>query len=236
MAGIMPDGGVPPSSAFNSLNDAPLVGGCDSLWHAPRCTPRFDPASANAIISELLNVIELAGLDYDCTQLDNLADAVRIHEISGNGSVNFDGGSTPIAILNGLNRKIGGGSFTIPNTFHRNVRVFLYADMTVQWNHDNAVDATSALDIDGRLGLTADLLGQQPNFTVRPRGDDRSLVINDSYMRVFDVPPGGLQVFWDVRSSKSGPGEWTLPYTGTAIAFRMYGTSAHTRDVVSFGD
>lgn len=131
MAGIMPDGGVPPSSAQNSLNDAPLKDGCDSLWNANRCTPRFDPASANAVISEILNVIELSGLEYDCTLLDNLAKAVSIHEISGNGFASLDGGGVPIAIPGGTNKKLGGGSVFIPNTYHRNVRVAFYADLTV---------------------------------------------------------------------------------------------------------
>lgn len=236
MAGILPAGGIPPASATNALSDAPLKAGCDSLWHANRCAPKFDPAAANALISEVLNVIDAAGLEYDCTLLDNLAKAVNIHEISGNASVDFDGGGAPLAILNGDNRKIGGGSFIIPNTFHRNVRVAMYADMTVQWSHDVNTDNTSSLNIDGRIGTTSDLLPQNPNFTVRPRGDNQSMVINDSFFRVFDVPPGGLTIYWDVRSTKNGPGAWELQYTGTAIAFRFYGISAHSRDVINIGE
>lgn len=234
MAGIMPAGGIPPQDAQNALTNAAIVDGCDSLWHANRCTPRFDPASANAVISEILNVIGAAGLEYDCTLLDNLAKAVSIHEISGNGSADLDGGGAPIALLNGDNRKIGGGFIDIPNTFHRPVNVFFFSDATGQWKM-SSTDATSALNIDFRFGDTADLLGQQPNMTYRPRGDKDSNVINLSFARVYTIPPGGRRIYWDARSSTSGPGDWELQYTGRALSFRVYGTSAHTRDIFTAG-
>lgn len=232
MAGIMPAGGVPPLSAQNALNDAPLKDGCDSLWNANRCTPRFDPASANAVISEILNVIGAAGLEYDCTLLDNLAKAVSIHEISGNGSAALDGGSAPISIPNGTNKKLGSGSITIPNTFHRNIRVMLYADITVQWAGDNDIDNTSSLDVDTRFDIVPpDIGATQPNLTYRVRGDDGLVVSNSTFVRIYDVPPGGRPIYWDVRASTSGPGNWTLPYTGNALSFRVFGTSTHTRDI-----
>lgn len=234
MAGILPAGGIPPQDAQNSLNDAELKAGCASLWHANRCTPRFDPASANAMISEVLNVIGAAGLEYDCALLDNLAKAVSIHEISGNGSGTLDGGGAPIELLNGDNRKIGGGVINIPNTFHRAINVIMFSDFTAQWKR-TGTDATSSLNVDGRFGESADLLGQQPNLTYRPRGDNDSNVFNLSFMRVYNVPPGGRDIYWDIRSSTSGPGTWELQYTGNALSFRVYGTSAHTRDIFTYG-
>lgn len=238
MAGIMPAGGIPPASATNALNDAPLKAGCDSLWHANRCAPKFDPPSANAMISEVLNVIDLAGLEYDCTLLDNLAKAVSIHEISGNGSATLDGGSAPIDIPNGDGKKLGAGFIDIPNTYHRDIRVFMYADMTIQWSHDSDVDNTSSLVINGYFneGAAPDWNTQQPNLALRVRADMDSQVINNPFMRVYSIPPGGKRIYWDIRSFKNGPGGWTLPYTGRAVAFRLYGTSAHTRDIFNVGD
>lgn len=72
MAGIFPQGGV---SAPNTINGDPnldTVPGCPPLFHPARCIPRFDAASANAVISELVNAINGMGRDYDCNRLDNL--------------------------------------------------------------------------------------------------------------------------------------------------------------------
>lgn len=78
MAGIMPNGGVPPQQATNALSSPDIIApGCASLWYAPRCNPKFDPAAANAMISEIINVVACADLDYDCTKLDNLCVAIR---------------------------------------------------------------------------------------------------------------------------------------------------------------
>lgn len=73
MSGIYPNSGVPASQAANTVdvNTANCTTG--ELFHSTaRCNPRFDPAAANALISELLNVVSAAGLAYDCSRLDNL--------------------------------------------------------------------------------------------------------------------------------------------------------------------
>lgn len=85
MAGIYPESGVPANQALNSVN-VPTTG-CDSeLFHSTnRCQPRFDPAAANALMSEILNAV--TGVDcadgtrtiYDCTRLDNLRRAIQQH-------------------------------------------------------------------------------------------------------------------------------------------------------------
>lgn len=79
MSGILPDGGIPPENAPNSLPRAEgqLAGVCQSLWYAPKCQPRFDPAAANAVISEIINVMQCANMPYDCTRLDNMCRAIR---------------------------------------------------------------------------------------------------------------------------------------------------------------
>jgi hypothetical protein len=79
MSGIFPSSGVPAGSALNTVDVATT--GCASgggeLFHSTsRCTPRFDPASANAVISEMLNLVACAGKTYDCSRLNNLCTAV----------------------------------------------------------------------------------------------------------------------------------------------------------------
>jgi hypothetical protein len=74
MSGIFPDSGVPAHLALNTV-DVPTTncqpGG--ELFHSTsRCQPRFDPAAANALISELLNAVNWSGRTYDCSRLDNL--------------------------------------------------------------------------------------------------------------------------------------------------------------------
>jgi hypothetical protein len=77
MTGMFPSSGVPASDAKNSIPD-PATVNCDELWYSTsRCQPRFDPAAANAMLAELINLVNCAGIDYDCDKLDNLCNAVR---------------------------------------------------------------------------------------------------------------------------------------------------------------
>jgi hypothetical protein len=73
MSGIYPESGVIAAQAQNSV-DVPTVNCANELFYSTnRCQPRFDPAAANAVISEILNVVNAAGRQYDCSRLDNLA-------------------------------------------------------------------------------------------------------------------------------------------------------------------
>lgn len=76
MSGIFPTSGVPANQAANSVNTATT--NCTELFHSTsRCNPRFDPASANAVISELLNTVAGLGMTYDCNRLDNLLTSIK---------------------------------------------------------------------------------------------------------------------------------------------------------------
>lgn len=76
MSGIFPDSGVPAYQALNTV-EVDTVNCDDELFHSTqRCQPRFDPAAANAIMSELLNTVALGGGAYDCSRLDNLSGAI----------------------------------------------------------------------------------------------------------------------------------------------------------------
>jgi hypothetical protein len=74
---MFPGSGVPSSDAANSLPN-PNTKNCDELWYSTsRCQPRFDPAAANAVLSELINYINRGEVSYDCTKLDQLETAAR---------------------------------------------------------------------------------------------------------------------------------------------------------------
>jgi hypothetical protein len=77
MSGILPDSGVAPSQTLNAIANPDMVGGCANLWYAPRCQPRFDPIAQNALLSEVMNAVNLAGDVYDCNRNDNLFYAVK---------------------------------------------------------------------------------------------------------------------------------------------------------------
>jgi hypothetical protein len=74
---MFPDSGVPPADAKNSLPDVRTLN-CDELWYSTsRCQPRFDPAAANAMLAEQMNLIMQAEMTYNCTSLNHIESAVR---------------------------------------------------------------------------------------------------------------------------------------------------------------
>lgn len=77
MTGIFVDNGVDATSARNAQRNPQMVDGCAAAYYSTtRCQSRFDPAQANAVISEMVNLVNCAGLSYDCTALNNLCTAV----------------------------------------------------------------------------------------------------------------------------------------------------------------
>src|SRR6187551_2284838 len=74
---MFPDSGVPPYEARNSLPDV-NTNNCPELWYSTsRCEPRFDPAAANAMLAEDMNLIMKGEVVYDCTNLNHIERAVR---------------------------------------------------------------------------------------------------------------------------------------------------------------
>lgn len=77
MTAMFPDSGVPPSDAKNSIPDPNTVN-CAELWYSTsRCQPRFDPAAANAVLAELVNLINKGEVAYNCQSLEQVQLAVR---------------------------------------------------------------------------------------------------------------------------------------------------------------
>lgn len=71
MSGLFPQGGVTAANTINGAASIVTKPGCPPLFHPARCIPRFDAPAANAVISELVNAINLTQ-PYDCNKLDNL--------------------------------------------------------------------------------------------------------------------------------------------------------------------
>lgn len=76
MAGIFPVGGIAAGGTLNAASPVVTDEGCLPLYHRVGCVPQFDPAAANALISEIINAINVVK-SYDCSRLDNLADAFK---------------------------------------------------------------------------------------------------------------------------------------------------------------
>ena len=76
MSGIFPTYGVDPASTANAVDVPTTCDPADLFYSVGTCKPRFDPAAMNAMMSELLNVVDAAGRIYDCSTLNNLALAI----------------------------------------------------------------------------------------------------------------------------------------------------------------
>jgi hypothetical protein len=105
MTAMFPSSGVPANEAKNTL-PSPWTVNCNQLWYSTtRCLPRFDPVAANAMLSELINAINCAGIPYDCTRLDNLCLAIQtmIQDGGSNCLYLHDG---PFDYAGGLNPRL----------------------------------------------------------------------------------------------------------------------------------
>lgn len=76
MAGIFPQGGTLAGNTKNGADPVQTVEGCIPLFYRDNCVPVFDPVATNALISEVINAVNLVKA-YDCSRLDNLADAFK---------------------------------------------------------------------------------------------------------------------------------------------------------------
>lgn len=72
MAGIFPSTGVTAPNTQNAELNPEMKEGCEALYFPNACNPRFNPLVMNAVISEIVNAVNL-NRDYDCSKLDNLA-------------------------------------------------------------------------------------------------------------------------------------------------------------------
>lgn len=79
MPGIFPASGVPAADAKNSVQSPILTPPeCEALWYSTfRCQPRFDPAAANGVMAEIINLVNCFGQPYDCNSLSNMCKILK---------------------------------------------------------------------------------------------------------------------------------------------------------------
>jgi len=78
MTGIFTQAGVAAVNAANAEGPNQTTNCADTLFYATddNCRPRFDPSAMNALISEIVAVVNKAGVTYDCASVENLTRAV----------------------------------------------------------------------------------------------------------------------------------------------------------------
>lgn len=90
MAGIFFEGGVGCSLTVNAQCNPVLSDDCYALYYSTRCNVGVNPLQMNAVISELVNAINVINVGkntpspYDCNALDNLARVLRSIRDLGN--------------------------------------------------------------------------------------------------------------------------------------------------------
>lgn len=76
MAGFFPTAGTDAANTQNAARPVSTEEGCKPLFYRANCAPEFDPIATNALISEIINAINIVKT-YDCSRLDNLAQAFK---------------------------------------------------------------------------------------------------------------------------------------------------------------
>jgi hypothetical protein len=106
MTAMFPDSGVPASDARNTIPDPVTNANCNELWYSTsRCQPRFDPAAANAVLAELVNITQNGEVVYDCSKLDQVQLAINYiiqrgkmsGDVLAGGPLNYVGNLNPPA-------------------------------------------------------------------------------------------------------------------------------------------
>lgn len=79
ITGIFPSIGPIAKDCNNTTNatcNIPVKNGCVPRFYPERCNYPVSATQMNAVVSELSEVIKEAGIEYDCSRLDNLAQAI----------------------------------------------------------------------------------------------------------------------------------------------------------------
>lgn len=234
MAGVFPEGGVNKAAAINALQSPDTVSGCPPLWHGQACRPIFDPASANAVISEIVKAVNDAGLDYDCEVLDNLSRAIQNHSIQYTKSVPLP--QEPYLPANGPH-DIVKGSFTVPNSSPRTIRCFATA---ILFARPVRLAPTERITVVMNLSDDNTYTGSTLNGTILINENTGNNLTPDAFENVnttfLTIPPGGRTFFYKVTCDISAANSWQIVSAALGdalVRYRFYGTSANTYDDVS---
>lgn len=199
MTGIFPNSGAGPSESANSLPNPDVVDGCVPLWHSTaRCQPRFDPASANAVMSELINLMNCNGVAYDCNALDNLCQALNLHSLFGN----IDTGLSALHTVTAANTVYLTETLTIPNSsmFTIPVLAILNLRAIVALNDGEGATVTARLH-DGPDITDPELTQALLDYSLGAAAF--GTLIRPVRSVVLDIPPGGRVVTISISGNES---------------------------------
>lgn len=237
MPGIQPANGVPPGQTVGSLANPDLAEGCDNLWYALRCNPRLDPRAMNSLISEIINLVNCRGLEYDCNRLDNLCLALPIpppvippgfHILHGQGQAEYGDFNPPG----------GAGDFNIgpvqniniPNSSGISIPVFLFSKMHIRIDcpiPDAQVFVTGYIDYQLASEYQMHVQGY---FSTNSgtSGNHRQDWGSVSSARMTTIPPGGRVIPVRMVFHGDAGGQPNGNANLCSMAFDWYGVSSLT--------
>lgn len=78
MAGLYPRIGLSPGEDNIGIAlDTEPYSGCDALYYNERCAQKFDPKAYNFLLAEITSIFNEVNWQYDCTQKDNIINALK---------------------------------------------------------------------------------------------------------------------------------------------------------------
>lgn len=236
MAGLFPDAGVGASAAVQTIKGllqgtgGALVEGCPDRWFPNRCDLKPDPAQQNAVISELINLCRVNGWQYDCSRLDNLAQAMKVHGIDYR--ISFPLEESPYMVPNGDDKTVMQGSFVVPNDFHRTIRCLTVSQLSIKIRELKAgehLDVKLSVSDDNSFSQLLLYCTIEVNNLASPGNTTMSW--QPVKTQVFSIPPGGRRFYYRMATSVSAASAFQLINDFKGSIFRCYGVSAHDWEV-----
>jgi hypothetical protein len=234
MAGIFPEAGVSASAAIQSIPGLvagkDYVDGCPDRWLPNRCDLKPDPAQLNALVSEIMNVCRVNGWAYDCTRLDNLAQATKMHGIDYRIALPLE--ESPYTVLTGTDRTVMQGSFLVPNDYHRTIRCLCVSQLAVKIRELKAgehLDLKLAFSSDNSFSQLMLYTTIEVNNLATPGNTTMSW--QPVKTQVFSIPPGGRRFYYRMATDVSAANAFQLINDFRGSLFRAYGVSAHNWEV-----
>lgn len=238
MSSLFPQGGVNSDMAPGSLPgittgpDGDTAPGCVPLWYALRCDNNFDPVAANALLAEMMSILVDREFQYDCTRQDNLSKALGPHLISYEKSVPLP--QDPFLVLNGPDRTVTQGSFSVPNTSGRAIRALAIAQLTTLIRETSSGEN---LDVNMTLSPDNSFTGRLLYATINLRNLGTSgttyFSVQTCKTNILTIPPGGRTFYYRLSTSASAANAWQLKEDYEACKWRFFGISNLTEDILS---
>lgn len=235
MSGIFPESGVGKSNAVNTATKPLLADDCTPRYYGNSCQPIFDPAAANAVISEILNLMKCAEIPYDCDNLDNLCKAIRHHGIAGTHTFSIIDGPLPVPTST---HTFDSGDFTVPNTYHQDIQCMAVVSFDVQFNQlvDGAGEFVAMrfeMSTDPTFVANHTILDQRIDSLDTANGRAQ-MAFNLSREFTPNIEAGGRKYYYRLTGFASANGAWTFgQYSNQYASATFYGINCDRYDIVT---